>query len=112
MGVVPCHRTISLSHGGFKSVCVSGGVGQLLASVPHGSDGQLAYERSVCEERSREAGRLLEAKERKQGQHVRPVALGMLCLLGDDRSIQVRRSGCDGSVRGFGLFAKAEQFVP
>lgn len=36
---------------------------------------------------------------------MRPIPLGMLCLLGDDRGIQVRLSGWDGSVKGFGLFA-------
>ena len=38
---------------------MSGGVGQLLASVPHKSDTQLVYGGSVCEEPSRDAGRLL-----------------------------------------------------
>lgn len=45
------------------------------------------------------------ARGRKWGQHVKPIALGMLCLLGDDRSIQVRLSAWDGSVKGFALLA-------
>lgn len=44
------------------------------------------------------------ARGRKLGQHERPVALGMLCLLGDDRSIHVRLCGGDGSVKGFVFF--------
>lgn len=48
------------------------------------------------------------ARGRKWGQNARAVPLGMLCLLGDDRSIQVKLSGWDGSVKGFCLFAQAE----
>ena len=48
-------------------MCVSGGVGQLLGSVPCRSNGQLVYGGGVCEEPSREAGRLLESKGEEVG---------------------------------------------
>lgn len=66
MGGVPCCCTISSSLGGLR-VSVSGGTGQLLSSVPCGSNGQLVYGCSVYEEPSRDAGGLLESKGEEMG---------------------------------------------
>lgn len=89
---------------------MSGGVGQLLASVLLRSNGQLVYGGSVCEKPSGDASRLLESKGEEMGATCK--ACTPWDALGHDRSIQVRLSGWEWSVKGLVCLHRQSNLFP
>lgn len=67
----------------------------------------------LCKELGRGAGRLLDRQGGEMGTVCQAHApLGLLCLQGGGRSIQVRLAGWDGLLKVFGLFAQVSSLFP